>query len=96
VFPLTLTKYYLLPVELGGKDNSSDSNSGSDSKEEQDNRLEHGRQLGIQHKKGRKRSKTLKTPVYMRLIDIANLNPLNDSKWEVVEGPAEVLNVFHY
>jgi hypothetical protein len=47
VFPLTLAKYYPLPIELGGKDNSFDSNSGSDSKEEQDNHSERGRQLGI-------------------------------------------------
>jgi hypothetical protein len=37
VFPLALTKYYPLLVELSGKGNT-DSNFGSDSKEEQDNR----------------------------------------------------------
>jgi hypothetical protein len=42
VFPLTLTKYYPLLIELGNKDNSSNSNSGSDSKEEQDDRSERG------------------------------------------------------
>jgi hypothetical protein len=42
VFSLTFTKYYPLLVKLGNKDNSSDSNSGSDSKEEQDDRLKCG------------------------------------------------------
>jgi hypothetical protein len=37
VFPLALTKYYPLLVKLGGKGDIN-SNLGSDSKEEQDNR----------------------------------------------------------
>jgi hypothetical protein len=78
VFPLALAKYYPLLVKLSGKGDTN-SNLGSDSKEEQDNRSQRGRQLGIQHKKGRKRSKTPKTPVYMRLINIANLDPLNNA-----------------
>jgi hypothetical protein len=32
----------------------------------------------------------------MRLINITNLDPLNNLKWEVVKGPIEVLNVFYY
>jgi hypothetical protein len=43
MFPLTLTEYYPLLVKLSGKDNSSNSNSGSNSKEEQDNRSERSR-----------------------------------------------------
>jgi hypothetical protein len=32
----------------------------------------------------------------MRPINIANLDPLDNSKWKVAEGPIEVLNVFRY
>jgi hypothetical protein len=46
VFPLALTEYYPLLIKLGGKGDTN-SNLGSNSKEEQDNRLQRGRQLGI-------------------------------------------------
>jgi hypothetical protein len=78
--------YYPLPSELGGSDYC-------DSEEERQERRERGCQLGVEHKKDRKRSKTLK---FVRLVDITNLDPGDDSKWEVVEGEAEVLSVYRW
>lgn len=86
VFPLAEAGYYPLPSELGGSDYC-------DSEEERQERKERGRQLGVEHKKDRKRSKT---PKFVRPIDIANFDPKDDSKWEVAEGEAEVLSVYRW
>jgi hypothetical protein len=78
--------YYPLLSELG-------SSNYYNSKEEHQERREHGRQLGIKHKKDRKRSKT---PKFIWPVNIINLNPRDNSKWEVTEGKAEVLSVYHW
>jgi hypothetical protein len=43
VFPLAIAEYYPLLVELSDKANDSDSDSGSDSYKERDDRSEYGR-----------------------------------------------------
>ena len=43
MFLLVIAEYYFFLIELSGKDNDSDFNSGLDFKEERDNRLERGR-----------------------------------------------------
>ena len=85
IFPLAKARYYPLLSKLNS------SNYYNSKKERQEHR-EHSHQLGIKYKKDYKR---LKTPKFIQPINIINLNPRDNLKWEVTKGEAEVLSIYY-